>query len=201
VESPYRIAVIGYGSIPNQLTSPVSKRTLEVVATEGQKPALGNLRSDSPFVLAEGLDLPIRLGRISSAGTADRRITVIIGGTDRLTVLYARSRFAEMNLALSNLAAREGCTTTKMMGYVDLRKNKTKSRLPEVADKIKAWAQANKFDAVIWADLPEKGVSEGQEKQILANDPILLKNTKHYIRSLALPLTLMQQEILNMPET
>lgn len=201
--TPFVIAVLGYGSAPNELSSNHYQATLEVVPTKGVKPQAGNLHPHSPFVLAEGLTLPIRLGRKSSGNTNQRRITLVIAEeAPEVPVLYARSRFTDLGQALKNLAAREGCgKSTKFMGFVDVVNQLQQARLPAVAEKIKAWAIANHFNAVIWADFPEKEFPQGKEKEILLADRVLLTNTKHYIRSLPLPLTSIQQEILALPES
>lgn len=204
MEAPnYRIGVLAYGSIPNELYSQHYKCALDVEAPEGKKPTVGNLNADSPFVLAEGLRLPVRFGRISSAHQANRRITAVIAkDAQEVDVLYALSKYKSLPDALKNLAKREGCSeSTKLMGFVDVRKPDAQSRLANVAVKIAVWAIANKLDAVIWADFPEKDCPLGQEIATLKRDRDLLVNTKAYVRSVAMPLGSMADEILNLPES
>jgi hypothetical protein len=180
-----RIAVIGYGSLPNQLRN--YGATLEVEAPAEPFPSGLNLNPDSPFRPA-GLSLPVLLGRVSGAGTEARRITMILqpGATD-VPVLYAVSRYTNLRQAKENLRKREGCQTGAI-GYV--RQRRSKSRIPEIADKVRIWARQKGFDAVIWTDLEAEGVEFGAQPTgreilpLLTRDLLLLRNTKAYIRNL-----------------
>lgn len=209
MEPNFRIAVLGFGSLPNQIHSDVYNKTLEV--TKPVVPYVDisqtNLNPNSPFLPAQGLKLPVRLGRISGIGTDERRMTcVLFKGASDEPVYFAQSKFSDLNQAIKNLREREGIDSQyyHRIGYVNLSNGKTRSRLPEVAEKVRNWALAKGFHAAIWTDLPEKGIhfpegSTGREiEPLLAQDPILLANTKKYIKNLASKPNALQQRILNM---
>ena len=75
----YNIAVLGFGSLPNQISSE----------------NYGNLKPDSPFVKARGLKVPVRIGRLSKENTEKRRFTAVIckGASDE-PAFYALSKFS-----------------------------------------------------------------------------------------------------------
>ena len=121
-------------------------------------------------------------------------------------VFYAVSKFTNLQHAIENLQKREGCLSDRPIGYVDLKTNQSKSRIQEVVERVKEWAQEKGFDAVIWTDLPSKGVvfgtnSTGEEiLPLLTRDPTLLKNTQAYIRNLAQAPTPLMKKILERSE-
>lgn len=186
-----RIAVLGYGSLVNNLHSTHYHATLEV----------------SPFLPAEGLELPICLGRISSANTDRRRITMVLcEQASPRQAYFAEACFDELDKAIENLRTREGIGPRGIhyISYMNLRDGTKRSRYDFVAEKVNDWAKINRFDAVIWTDLPENGIkfhSSFKEEEILPlllSDPVLLANTKGYIRDLPNPPTPLYQEILTM---
>jgi cell wall-associated NlpC family hydrolase len=202
------IAVIGYGSLVNQLHSPVYNQTLQVEAPQQNGAATAhqyNIAADSPFVPAENLKLPVRLGRISAANTEERRITAVIDdhASDEV-VFYAKSKFSNLNEAIKNLREREGISAENntYIGYVNLRMGNSRSRSDTVAQKVHTWAHSQGFDAVIWTDLPSKGVQFGPQSTgreilpLLDNNETLLKNTAAYIRLLPTQPNKLQKEIL-----
>ena len=69
-----------------------------------------------------------------------------------------------MNDAIRNLREREGISAEnyETIGYVNLLNGKVRSSLPEVAERVKNWARQMGLQAVIWTDLPVKGVSFGE---------------------------------------
>ncbi len=169
-------------------------------------PPENNLNSNSLFVPTD-LGLPVRLGRLSKKQRRDRRITMILHpGAKEEPVFYAISRFTALQPAIENLQKREGCPTSRYIGFVDLKTNQSKSQIQDVATKVKEWAQRRGFDAVIWTDLPSKGVVFGENSNgeeilpLLDRDPTLLENTKRYIRNLAQVRTPLMDRILKMNE-
>ena len=99
-----------------------------------------------------GSVLPIEFARISKDG----RLTLVItpNGTE-VPTLYSVSSFDSLDLAVLNLAVREG-SGRKSIGYYD----KTKDEFSPIdflfKENIKNWIQTSDFDAVIWTNLPEK---------------------------------------------
>lgn len=203
------IIVLAFGSLVNHPHSDIYNKTLEVTKPEYNItiPDELNIRQDSPFLPAEDLKLPVRLGRVSGMGTPNRRISLILhpDASDEL-VFFAKSRFSNLNEALSNLREREGIASQnyKSIGYVNLRTGAHRSRLEGVAQRVSEWATRHGFDAVIWTDLPPKGVDFGPNstgREILAlleRDPVLLENTKQYIRDLPAPPNSLQKYILGL---
>lgn len=200
------IAVIAFGSLVNQLYSPVYHETLQVEAIGTNRSVHEyHIAADSPFAPAENLKLPVRLGRISGVNTPQRRITAVLDehASDEV-VFYAKSKFRNLNDAIKNLRTREGISAQNKhhIGYVNLRDQTDRSRSDVVARKIKNWARTNGFDAVIWTDLPGKGIqfapnSKGREiLPLLENDEILLNNTADYIRNLPTSPNALQKKVL-----
>lgn len=200
----FRIGVIGFGSLVNNPHSEVYGRTLEVRRPRGDFPRPTGVRADSPFVLAEGLRLPTRLGRWSNEDTGNERLTLVLAeGASQEQVYVAESKFNNLNEAIRNLREREGIPESGKdnIGYVNLNARTKRSKITVVGARIEEWARQNRFNAVIWTDLPPKGVqfganSTGREVMpLLQNNPRLLENTKKYIESLPTKNAL-QNEIL-----
>ena len=109
--------------------------------------------------------LPIEFARISKDG----RLTLVItpNGTD-VPTLYAVSSFDSLDLAVLNLAVREGSGRMSIGSY-----NKSKDEFSPIdfsfKENIKNWIQTTDFDAVIWTNLPEKLNLENVTKT--KNDP------------------------------
>jgi len=169
--------------------------------------------TDSPFVPA-ALALPLRLGRVSSAGTPDKRIIMILyDGAENRPVFYAESTYRNLEDAIENLRKREGCRTAAAIGYVNLSatdvRDRVKSKIIEVGRKVEDWARRTGYNAAIWTDLSASGVefregSNGEEiLPLLRQDPVLLANTKKYIRNLVYTWPLLDQvfEIGEAPRT
>lgn len=202
-----KIAVLAFGSLVNNLTSVHYGGTLDVEksALPIAIPAGSNIRGDTnPFLPAEGLKLPTRLGRLSSAHTEKRRFTMVLHeGASAEQVYFAVSRKSTLEEAMANLAAREGLGPySRAIGFCDLGDGSQNSRIPRVAERVAEWARG-KFDAVIWTDL-EGNIefapdSTGREiLPLLANDRLLLANSQAYIRDLPSPPNGLQQYILGM---
>lgn len=105
--------------------------------------------------------LPIEFARISKDG----RLTLVITsrGTE-VPTLYSVSSFDTIDLAVLNLAVREG-SGRKSIGYF----NKTKDEFSPIdfpfKSNIRNWIQTTDFDAVIWTNLPEKWILNEENKK------------------------------------
>lgn len=127
------IAILGWGSLI------WDKRDLQII---------GYWQTGGPI-------LPVEFSRISSDG----RLTLVIDPQHGkpLTTLYARSGFENLNDAIANLREREGASSEKI-GYVNLLANTereySRQQHPAACVAIKAWAQANGWQSVIWTALP-----------------------------------------------
>lgn len=96
--------------------------------------------------------LPIEFARISKDG----RLTLVItpNGTEVQT-LYSVSSFDSLDLAVLNLAVREG-SGRKSIGYYDKSKDEFSPIDFSFKENIKNWIQTTDFDTVIWTNLPVK---------------------------------------------
>lgn len=195
-----RIAVLGYGSLINDHGS------LKVKPTTAPIPGGVNIKPGSRFRPAKDLDLPIRLGRVSSAGTDNRRITMVVHpqASDE-PVYFAEHQFTDLNHAIEDLRKREGIGVghPEYIGYVDVVNFKERSKSLVLAERIMSWAVDNGFEAVIWTELPANidfaPNSKGREIiPMLQNDPVLLQNTKAYVKNLPTPPNTLQRDILHM---
>lgn len=207
-----RIAVLGIGSLVNHAYSEHYHKGLDVKkpdVNEADRDYPYNIQDDSCFVPAQNLHLPVRLGRLSGGETQDRRITnVICPGASDEQVFFAESKFTKLNAAIKNLREREGIPPAgrSAIGYVNLEAGTQRSRLNEVAKKVHDWAMENGYDAAIWTDLTPYGIEFSQDSNgteilpLLQNDPVLLKNTKQYVKDLPGPLNPLQKYILEMEE-
>ncbi len=127
------IAILGWGSLV------WDKRDLPIV---------GNWQQGGPV-------LPIEFSRISSDG----RLTLVIDERNGVDVMtrYAHSECANLNGAVESLKKSEETPTVERIGFVDLVSNteRASSRLhhPTACDRIKAWAQAHNWEAIVWTAL------------------------------------------------
>lgn len=193
-----RTAVISYGSLANQLTSPANGNTLKV-----NRPNVGrqnhnfNLSANSPFVPAQGLSFPVELGRESSSNTENRRITMTIqDGAPQQQVFFAESNFTNLNDSIKNLRLREG-TVAEHISYVNLNERTGRYKNVETANKVATWARDNGFDAVIYTELPSNISTQTALEQKILADPVLKRNTQEYIRNLPTAPSQLQQRILD----
>jgi cell wall-associated NlpC family hydrolase len=198
-----KIAVISFADLVNQPNSGINQSPLR----NRSNSADARIKSIHPFTEAKGLRLPIRLGRVSRAHTQNRRMTnVLCPGASLEKVFYAKSKHLNLNDAIKDLREKEGIASEnyQSIGYVNLNNGKSRARMNDVAVKASKWAKENGFDAVIWSDLPTKGVkfdskSTGREVlPILKADATLLKNTQNYIAHLSTPLNSLQKDILKL---
>lgn len=197
-------AVITYGSLANQLAN--HGVILEVERPYEANPSERyNLNIFSPFVPADGLTLPVELGRESSVGESNRRITMTIqNGAPQQQAFYAISRYNNLNDSIKNLREREGTISENIsyMKNLNRRNCRPTGRYgnAQVAEKIASWATSMGFDGVIWTELPTNRTKR-QILQRVQEDALLKINTQAYIRNLPfIPLqrSSLQQEILNM---
>jgi hypothetical protein len=96
--------------------------------------------------------LPIEFSRISDNG----RLTLVIDEKDGAHV-PTRSVFSSQNnlqLAITNLKERENTPFRDRIGYIDLPNNTRNARAwkshPKACKIIRAWAEHQKIDAVVW---------------------------------------------------
>ncbi len=148
-----RIAILGWGSLiwdPRNL------------------PRKGNWEVGGPT-------LPIEFTRVS----ADRRLTLVIDPANGVLVatrfvLSPRANLAEV---VADLRKREG-TSSDRIGYLNLNDGTWRCSLHSPASGIiRAWADANRFDAVAWTDLP----SNFRER---TGEPFSVEAAERYLRRL-----------------
>ena len=98
------------------------------------------------------LELPIEFSRISSSRKG--ALTLVIDPINgvNVKVRYAIAKLPSLEENIQLLQKREG-TTLKNIGFVNLIKDEFKSYHPQIAQKIKDWAEKNNFDGVVWTDL------------------------------------------------
>jgi hypothetical protein len=213
------IAIIGFGSIVNNLHSDVYNHTLQI---EGS----------FDFPSKTELSLPIRMSRQSSAGTEDRRITVVVdphASPERVGV--ARSAKHNLSAAIEDLRRREGTIITNICYLAKANFRGLPSTTPHTISvegvqyagnfsgndsnyhlttdqtkKIAVWLKSSGYDAVIWTGLsPNIMTTEGTSGErgreilpLLRNDPTLLINTQRYISQLPdIFKTTLQKKILS----
>ncbi len=109
--------------------------------------------------------LPVEFCRVSRG----RRLTLVIDERfgSVCTTYSAPSGLDTLEAAMKNLGAREDTRHVEGVGFVDLASGRQSDvamrRHPDAVATIAAWAQANGYDAAIWAALasnfhePDKG--------------------------------------------
>jgi len=221
--SDRKIAVLGYGSLINQLTDSTGQHTLNIQGSFQKTP----------------VNLPIDLLRISSKGTDKEKISrVITPNGQKLFVYAASSAYGHLPDARKNLAKREGAGEDLRSIYYlkTLRPEQNPDNnekeisdglggtvIQEVGDqesgyrldkwvmrndvanllslediqKIAYWANESGYDAVIWAGFPANA-DKNAIRTRLSTQPDTLTRTKQYIQNLPEPLTEFEKEILGM---
>jgi hypothetical protein len=107
---------------------------------------------------AAGLLLPIEFSRISDSG----RLTLVIDEMDgeHVPTRCALSGLDDLDAAVANLQEREGTRHRDRVGFVDLRRGKVSERAcethPAACERIRAWAEENKLDGVVWTALESR---------------------------------------------
>lgn len=97
--------------------------------------------------------LPIEFSRIS----ADGRLTLAIDERNGVYVStrYATSSLTDLDESIADLQRREGTSNRNRIGSMGLNHNRQNPGTPSnrVRERIRAWAEHNDFDAVIWTAL------------------------------------------------
>jgi hypothetical protein len=157
-----RIAVLAWGSLI------WDRRKLAVA--EGFRPC--------------GPPLPVEFCRVSGDG----RLTLVIDETfgASCSTYSALSDFGNLDTAIDNLRLREGMPGAKGVGFVDVASGRQSERAiechPQAVASIKAWAQANGFDAAIWTALATN--FHAPEK---AAEPFSVETAIRYLEALDAP--------------
>ncbi len=96
--------------------------------------------------------LPIEFSRISDNG----RLTLVIDekhGAD-VPTRYALSSLSDLDLAITDLQKQESTPYRDRIGFADLLHARNCERAqvkhPSACERIRAWAGARQFDAVVW---------------------------------------------------
>jgi hypothetical protein len=102
--------------------------------------------------------LPIEFSRISRGGERAGCLTLVIDEQHgaNIPTRFALSTRANLDDAIADLRTREG-TSSDRIGYVNLLRNTERAyarqQHPHACDAITAWAQAQRWDAVVWTAL------------------------------------------------
>ena len=100
----------------------------------------------------EGPNLPIEFSRISKSRNNALTLVIDLDKGEETPSFYTISKRRSPDDAFSDLRCREK-TTNRNIGMINLLDNTSQSRSDHIANKIRDWAVANKFDVVIWTDL------------------------------------------------
>jgi len=125
------------------------------------------------------VNLPLNFSRISDNGKG--RLTLVIDNENGINnkIYFAPTDVDNLNLAIKNLRLREK-TTSKNIGYINLKKNDFRSNqmTPKQLESIKNYAKKNKYDAIVWTDLPSN-FSNITRKKFTINDALDYINSKY----------------------
>lgn len=99
----------------------------------------------------EGPRLPLEFSRVSK----DCRLTAVIDPTDgeRCPTRFVMSPRADIDDTICDLRDRES-TTSKRIGFVDLKAGKDHAQFATICRRIKSWGAEEGLDGVVWTDLP-----------------------------------------------
>jgi hypothetical protein len=109
--------------------------------------------------------LPIEFSRISDNG----RLTLVIDEKDgaQVPTRFAFSSLIDLQLAITDLKERENTPYRDRIGYLDLPNNKHNARAwklhPKAYGIIRAWAEHQKIDAVVWTAIGPRFVEKTGE--------------------------------------
>lgn len=169
-----KIAILGWGSLIWQ------PKELKFDANIGWK--------------ENGPVLPIEFARISKDG---RLTLVITPNATEVPILYAISSFDSLDLAVLNLAVREG-SGRNSIGYYDKSKKEFEPKNFAFKENINTWIETTDFDAVIWTNLPENWKIKEKDIVIKTIDP---NNRIEYLQNLKGPESALAEEyIRNTPK-
>lgn len=131
-----RIAILGWGSL---------------IWNPRDLPITGDWQRGGPVV-------PIEFSRVSGRGDRAGCLTLVIDEQQGAEVCtrFALSLRSNLDDAIRDLKDREG-TISERIGYLNLRRNTerqyARQQHPHACDTIKAWAQTQRLDAVVWTAL------------------------------------------------
>jgi hypothetical protein len=109
----------------------------------------------------DGPNLWIEFSRISQRGARAGCLTLVIDERceSEVTTLHVLSQRSDLSQAIADLQAREG-TSPDDIGFCEVAAGRfatnALSRHPKSCERIRAWAQAKGFDAVIWTALARR---------------------------------------------
>jgi hypothetical protein len=132
------IAILGWGSL---IWDP---RNLQIDTTKGDNGWL----TDGPM-------LSIEFARISNDG----RLTLVIAPEEKneVKILYAFSKYENLDEAILDLAVRENCGKNKVVVYLksehQFSDNFHTPKFEKSRASIKEWANHQSADAIIWTNL------------------------------------------------
>jgi len=161
-----RIAILGWGSL---------------IWDRRDLPITGDWQRGGPV-------LPIEFSRISKSGERAGCLTLVIDEQHgaNVTTRFALSASTSLDTAIADLRTAERIKPEHKdrIGYVNLISNTERAyarqQHPRSCDAIKAWAQAQQLDAVVWTALPSN--FEAEPKQPFSVEAAIL-----YLKALAEP--------------
>jgi hypothetical protein len=123
-----------------------------------------------------GPELPVEFARLSGRG----RLTLVIHEqADPVQVLWARSAYNELDLAIDNLRSRERTIET-YIGYYNFQNDEHHTQFPFILDSIKCWGSSQNVDAAIWTDLPSNFLDKTDHDELNKETVIdVLRNSTH----------------------
>lgn len=117
-----------------------------LVWNPGGLPIRGPWFVDGPF-------LPIEFARVS----ADNRITlVLVNDRPLVRCLWSALNVGGLDEAREALRKREGIPPRNVNIHIGVWEDGKQVRGNDTRDRIEAWAKLQKFDAVVWTELPPK---------------------------------------------
>jgi hypothetical protein len=134
-----KIAILGWGSL---------------IKEPRDLPIVGEWQTDGP-------KLWIEFSRISQRGARAGCLTLVIDERceSEVTTLYVLSKRSDLPQAIADLQEREG-TSQDDIGFCEVAAThfapNAMSRHPKSCERIRTWAQAKEFDAVIWTALARR---------------------------------------------
>jgi hypothetical protein len=158
-----RIAILGWGSL---------------IWDQRDLPISGDWQRGGPV-------LPIEFSRISRSGERAGCLTLVIDEPHGANVptRFALSPRTNLDDAIADLRTREG-TSSDRIGYVNLVRNTereyARQQHPHACDTIKAWAQAQGLDAMVWTALPSNFAEVAQR-------PFSVEAAIQHLKALAEP--------------
>ncbi|MBZ5568979.1 MAG: hypothetical protein LAN64_14145 [Acidobacteriia bacterium] len=142
-----RIAILGWGSL---------------IWDRRDLPIDGDWRLHGPVLKLE-----------FSRRSADGRLTLVIDTTNgqKCPTRFAESARRNLEDAICDLQHREG-TSREYIGAIET-KSRPSDTTPEHERQIWCWAAENRFDAVIWTNLPPRVPREWKEFSVTAAEEYL----------------------------